>query len=293
MAHGVPETDVFAAADRVLARGERPTVERVRAELGRGSPARVGQLLDTWWDALAQRLAGQTRLPQLPGDVAQAFTAVWATAFEQARAIAHTELAAERSLLAQQVDASRHEQAVSESRATAAIADAEGARAALAHSERRVADLETLAESRAQQVSALERQGAAQMMEVERLTAALAAAQRHGEDERQRATAERAALNAHVQAVENRAHAEIDRTREEIKAFKRDLASVQRELQLAAKAVRDAQTAQHAADRRAAVAEARLAQSTAGRATTPRGKAPPATTPKRSPSPRRRTRPSS
>lgn len=41
MAIGVPETDVFAAADAVLERGERPTVERVRQELGRGSPARV------------------------------------------------------------------------------------------------------------------------------------------------------------------------------------------------------------------------------------------------------------
>ena len=29
MAVGVPENDVFAAADAVLARGERPTVERV------------------------------------------------------------------------------------------------------------------------------------------------------------------------------------------------------------------------------------------------------------------------
>ena len=46
MAAGVPETAVFAAADRVLARGERPTVERVRVELGRGSPARIGQLLE-------------------------------------------------------------------------------------------------------------------------------------------------------------------------------------------------------------------------------------------------------
>lgn len=39
MAVGVPEADVFAAADRVLQRGDRPTVERVRLELGRGSPA--------------------------------------------------------------------------------------------------------------------------------------------------------------------------------------------------------------------------------------------------------------
>lgn len=60
---GVPETEVFAAADRVLARGERPTVERVRGELGRGSPARVGQLLDNWWEALAKRLAGHAISP--------------------------------------------------------------------------------------------------------------------------------------------------------------------------------------------------------------------------------------
>ncbi|MGF0238152.1 DNA-binding protein [Rhodococcus sp. IEGM1300] len=37
---------MFAAADAVLARGERPTVERVRLELGRGRPARVSSLLD-------------------------------------------------------------------------------------------------------------------------------------------------------------------------------------------------------------------------------------------------------
>jgi hypothetical protein len=76
MAVGVPENDVFAAADAVLARGERPTVERVRLELGRGSPARVGALLDQWWEQLAGRLRGETRLrgrafansePRLPG----------------------------------------------------------------------------------------------------------------------------------------------------------------------------------------------------------------------------------
>ena len=73
MAVGVPENDVFAAADAVLARGERPTVERVRLELGRGSPARVGALLDQWWEQLAGRLRGETRLPDLPAELAQAF----------------------------------------------------------------------------------------------------------------------------------------------------------------------------------------------------------------------------
>lgn len=67
----------FAAADTVLARGERPTVERVRLELCRGSPARVGGLLDQWWELLAGRLRGETRLPGLPAKVAQAFVAIW------------------------------------------------------------------------------------------------------------------------------------------------------------------------------------------------------------------------
>lgn len=51
MAVGVPEHEVFAAADAVLARGQRPTVERVRLELGRGSPARVGGLVGCWINA--------------------------------------------------------------------------------------------------------------------------------------------------------------------------------------------------------------------------------------------------
>lgn len=46
MAVAMPEHDLFAAADAVLARGERPTIERVHLELGRGSPARVGGSLD-------------------------------------------------------------------------------------------------------------------------------------------------------------------------------------------------------------------------------------------------------
>lgn len=87
MAVGVPESEVFAAADAVLARGERPTVERVRLELGRGSPARVGALLDQWWEQLAGRLRGETRLPGLPAEVAQAFVAIWQQATTLAQGV--------------------------------------------------------------------------------------------------------------------------------------------------------------------------------------------------------------
>ncbi|WP_415750910.1 DNA-binding protein, partial [Escherichia coli] len=53
MARGVQETEVFEAADALLGAGERPTVERVRLRLGRGSPNTIGPLLDAWWAQLA------------------------------------------------------------------------------------------------------------------------------------------------------------------------------------------------------------------------------------------------
>ena len=100
MAVGVPENEVFAAADAVLARGERPTVERVRLELGRGSPARVGGLLDQWWARLAERLNGETRLPALPAEVAQAFVAIWQQAIHLAQGVAEQSLDQHRQVLA-------------------------------------------------------------------------------------------------------------------------------------------------------------------------------------------------
>lgn len=58
MARGVTEQDVFTAADRLLVRGERPTIERVRLEIGRGSPNTINPLLDSWWLCLSKRHAG-------------------------------------------------------------------------------------------------------------------------------------------------------------------------------------------------------------------------------------------
>lgn len=59
MARGITEQDVLEAADALLARGERPTIERVRQELGRGSPNTVNRHLDAWWVSLAQRMQGR------------------------------------------------------------------------------------------------------------------------------------------------------------------------------------------------------------------------------------------
>lgn len=59
MPRGITEQDVFETADQLLARGERPTIERVRQALGTGSPNTVNRLLDVWWASLSKRMAGR------------------------------------------------------------------------------------------------------------------------------------------------------------------------------------------------------------------------------------------
>ena len=217
MAVGVPENEVFAAADAVLARGERPTVERVRLELGRGSPARVGGLLDQWWASLAERLSCETRLPTLPAGVSQAFVAVWQQAIHLAQAVAEQGLSEQRQV----VTAERERVAVVEDQARqdAALArqHAMVAQAAQQVSETRLADLEALLEQRATQILDLQQQRDSLLRE-------RGDGQQHSQtlhqelnDLRRKAEQERVAQEIYVRGVEDRAHREVDRAREESK----------------------------------------------------------------------------
>lgn len=217
MAVGVPENEVFAAADAVLARGERPTVERVRLELGRGSPARVGGLLDQWWASLAERLSSETRLPTLPAGVSQAFVAVWQQAIHLAQAVAEQGLSEQRQV----VTAERERVAVVEDQARqdAALArqHAMVAQAAQQVSETRLADLEALLEQRATQILDLQQQRDSLLRE-------RGDGQQHSQtlhqelnDLRRKAEQERVAQEIYVRGVEDRAHREVDRAREESK----------------------------------------------------------------------------
>jgi Plasmid replication region DNA-binding N-term len=68
---GVSSTDVERAADALLRLGERPTIEKIRASLGGGSPNTINPLLDAWWKRLSARLdAGPAALHRLPESVA-------------------------------------------------------------------------------------------------------------------------------------------------------------------------------------------------------------------------------
>jgi len=90
---GITLSDVSHAADALLRAGERPTIERVRQKLGKGSPNTINPLLDAWWKTLSARLdSGPAALHRLPETVAHVAEALWMQALEEGRRRAHAEL---------------------------------------------------------------------------------------------------------------------------------------------------------------------------------------------------------
>lgn len=99
---GVGAADVERAADALLRAGERPTVERVRQKIGRGSPNTINPLLDAWWKRLAGRLdAGPAALHRLPEVLLHTAEALWLHALQEARIRVRQELGVEERRISQ------------------------------------------------------------------------------------------------------------------------------------------------------------------------------------------------
>lgn len=89
MARGIQEMDVWQAADALLLEGERPTIERVRLRIGRGSPNTVSPMLDTWFRHLGRRIQDPLAFAApsgVPDPVLQVAQHLWETSLAQARA---------------------------------------------------------------------------------------------------------------------------------------------------------------------------------------------------------------
>ncbi|MGO9946063.1 MAG: DNA-binding protein [Steroidobacteraceae bacterium] len=90
---GVGQSDVSHAADTLLRNGMRPTIEKVRGKIGKGSPNTINPLLDAWWKTLSARLdSGPAALHRLPETVAHVAEALWIQALEEGRRRARAEL---------------------------------------------------------------------------------------------------------------------------------------------------------------------------------------------------------
>ena len=277
MARGITEAQVHAAADAIVIAGERPTVERIRAHLGTGSPNTVTKLLDNWWTGLGQRLAAlapTVAIPDAPAAVQRLAGELWtqavATAREQARlalALEHEALERARAVLA--AEQSQGSELIAEAAQARAASDQARslAEARLAEAQRRADQLETqLADVTEQRTALAERLG--------RLEQERSRLDRQLQAERASASQEREAQIAHSRAVEDRAHAEVDRSRQEVQELRAQLRDVERDRDLErerlAKALRQAKADLSTAQRylarqtgRAEALEAQLAQRTA------------------------------
>jgi len=109
---GVQEADVWAAADALLAAGQKPTIEKVRLHMGRGSPNTVAPMLDAWFSTLGARLGLNQQTQELrnsvPTEVLEAAQVLWSNALEHAQQVAQQSLEAREqaaSQMQQQLDA--------------------------------------------------------------------------------------------------------------------------------------------------------------------------------------------
>lgn len=88
MSRGITETDVWNACDALLLEGARPTIERVRLKIGRGSPNTVSPHLEAWFKYLGSRIQDPGAFsapPGVPDPVLQAARHFWETALAQTR----------------------------------------------------------------------------------------------------------------------------------------------------------------------------------------------------------------
>ncbi len=250
MPKGITQEQVNAAADALVAASERPTVEKIRARLGTGSPNTVTRMLETWRDALATRLSRVLTLPDVPEDVGQAFAEVWRLATAHAGALAQAALVQEQNaLLAAQTSLTQErkvwEIAIAEAQG---LAQSEGQARQVA--ETRLTDVQRLVEQQAGQLVELIQQRDGWQQRAEQLTEAF-------DTHQSTVMAEREAQSAHVRAVEDRAHAEIDRAREESKTLQATLRRQEREASTVAMRLEEALASARAAERLAAEQGAR------------------------------------
>jgi chromosome segregation ATPase len=120
----ISQSDVFRAADELLLDGRRPTIDRVRMRLGRGSPNTINDHLDAWWAKLGARLRDLPgrEFPQLPERIAYTLQQLWNEALEGAReALQATLLEREQSLAQHEAALQERAQQLTEREQAAAV----------------------------------------------------------------------------------------------------------------------------------------------------------------------------
>lgn len=219
----ISQADVFHAADELLLQGARPTIDRVRMRLGRGSPNTINDHLDAWWAKLGARLRDLPgrEFPQLPEHIALSLQSLWNAALEAAHerlqaTIQQREEALRQSeqTLADNVEAFKAHTESVDARASAVEESLTLAREQLSNALLRVEALERSVGERDELL--IQARGHAQATETAsaELRAQLSAVDRTHREERAR-------LHDQYLAAESRWLQEVDRARQAVKESER------------------------------------------------------------------------
>ena len=227
---GVQQHEVDAAADTLIAHGVRPTIERVRGQMGRGSPNTVAPMLDTWFAGLAGRLGLDAGLEEggPPPEVRHLFGQLWTAAVDAGSQRAEATLSAQHDLLQsdqQALATARQDLATQE---VALAEKAAGINQALELAKRQL-------DERNAEMAQLRSEMGVAMADLTRARSSLAGvvqerdADRHAFAEQQRVhAAERQRIEERTASTERRLLEDIDRNRQDAKAARTALVDTQR-----------------------------------------------------------------
>lgn len=229
---GIQEADVWAAADALLADGQKPTIEKVRQRMGRGSPNTVAPMLDAWFATLGARLGLNQQTQELrnsvPNEVLEAAQTLWSSALEQARELA------EQALEVREKAASEMEQALQGLQAKLAQREeslqqqkeAMDAALKLAHAQRE--DLSRRLDEMQQQLTERDQWLEKQRQENAEQRKAKEALREQHSRELEAAAQERQRLAEQFAGNERRMLSDVDRSRQEAEKLKKQMQDAER-----------------------------------------------------------------
>jgi hypothetical protein len=223
--------DVFAAADCVLGNGQKPTIQAVRAKMGRGSPNTIQTHLDEWWSLLGRRIQGTPGDPlPVPKSVGDALLQLWGVALREAQVgLEHSFHARELALVGREEElrastAALHarEQAWNDSKA--ALTDALlSTRTQLEELRGQNKNFEKAALELKREVQLVSERESHQRARCQKLDDDLQASLAQRLDERKE-------FDVHIANTDARGLREIDRAREETKQVRRQASELERTL---------------------------------------------------------------
>ena len=226
MARGITQEQVNDAIERLLQSGERPTIERVRATLGTGSPNTLTRMLDIWWQGLHERLTAQRRsaaIPDAPGAVVHAASALWNTAVQAAGEAVERDLGQTREALNAQRLALEGEKQVMAAALAAAQEAQSHAEQARQDTQVRLGDMQRLVDQQSSQIADIQTRLTAADSRAAELSSQLQHAEAARAKTQDQVAADRRELEASHRAAEDRWLTEVDQLRQERTRLNRQL----------------------------------------------------------------------